>query len=104
VGRFLEHSRIFSFANAGQPEVFCGSADWMPRNLYERCEVVFPVADAALAERLRVEILDTYLRDNTRARLLQPDGSYRRAAKEGVALNAQLRLMEMAHAERIEGK
>jgi polyphosphate kinase len=64
VGRFLEHSRIFSFANGGEPEVFCGSADWMPRNLFERCEVVFPVNDPALARRLRDEILAAYLADN----------------------------------------
>ena len=53
VGRYLEHSRIFSFTNGGAEEIYCGSADWMPRNLVERCEVVFPVQDAALAKRLR---------------------------------------------------
>ena len=74
VGRFLEHSRIFWFSNGGQPEVFCGSADWMPRNLVERSEAVFPVDDPALAARLRNEILAAYLADNTKARLLQPDG------------------------------
>src|SRR6185503_18779830 len=52
VGRFLEHSRIFSFANGGEAEVYCGSADWMPRNLFERCEVVFPVVAPELAQRL----------------------------------------------------
>src|ERR1700761_2892877 len=57
VGRFLEHSRIFSFANGGKEEVYCGSADWMPRNLIERCEVVFPIAQADLHKRLREEIL-----------------------------------------------
>jgi len=101
VGRFLEHSRIFSFANDGQPEVFCGSADWMPRNLYERCEVMFPVVDPVLSERLRSEILDTYLDDNVRARLLQPDGRYLRAPKDGTQpLHAQERLMELSQAER----
>jgi polyphosphate kinase len=95
VGRFLEHSRIFWFANAGAPEIFAGSADWMPRNLYERCEVVFPVADEASAHRLRYVILEAYLRDTVKARLMQPDGSYRRAARrEG--LGAQDWLMQRA--------
>jgi polyphosphate kinase len=79
VGRFLEHSRIFWFANGGHEEVFCGSADWMARNLHERCEVVFPVCDEAAKRRLRDEILEAYLRDDVKARLLQPDGSYIRA-------------------------
>jgi len=100
VGRFLEHSRIFSFVNGGAPEVLCGSADWMPRNLFERCEVVYPVLDPALAGRLRKEILGAYLADNTKARLLQPDGSYVRAAKNGAAFNAQDRLMELSEADR----
>ena len=99
VGRFLEHSRIFSFANGGQPEVFCGSADWMPRNLLERCEVVFPVDDPRLAERLREEVLGAYLKDNLKARLLQSDGCYVRTAKDGPAVNAQQRLMEIAQAQ-----
>ncbi len=81
VGRYLEHSRIFSFANGGAPEVFCGSADWMPRNLFERCEVLFPVDDPALAARLRDEILGSYLKDNVKARLLRADGTYVRAAQ-----------------------
>jgi polyphosphate kinase len=102
VGRFLEHSRIFSFANAGQPEVYCGSADWMPRNLFERCEVMYPVLDAALAARLRTEILGAYLADNVKARLLQPDGRYVRAPKHGAAFSAQDHLMAISQAERSE--
>ena len=102
VGRFLEHSRIFSFANGGEAEVFCGSADWMPRNLVERCEVVYPVLDPALAGRLRKEILGSYLADNVKARLLQPDGSYVRAPKHGAAFNAQEHLMEISQADRGE--
>lgn len=89
VGRFLEHSRIFSFANGGEPEVFCGSADWMPRNLYERCEVVFPVLQQDLSQRLRDEILGTYLKDDVKARLLQADGSYLRAVPQGAPCSAQ---------------
>ena len=99
VGRFLEHSRIFSFANNGKPEVFCGSADWMPRNLFERCEVVFPVDDPVLSDRLRNEILGSYLADNVKARLLQPDGTYVRAPKSGQPFSAQEHLMSLAMAE-----
>jgi len=79
VGRFLEHSRIFYFANGGEEEFYCGSADWMPRNLFERCEVVFPVKDAQLCARLRNEILTAYLADTVKTRLLQGDGRYVRA-------------------------
>ena len=100
VGRFLEHSRIFWFSNGGQPEVFCGSADWMPRNLVERSEAVFPVDDPALAARLRNEILAAYLADNTKARLLQPNGSYTRAPQLGPAFNAQEHLMTISKSER----
>ena len=96
VGRFLEHSRIFSFANGGDEEIYCGSADWMPRNLFERCEVVFPVTQPDLATRLREEILAAYLADDTKARLLQPDGEYIRAPKAGEAFNAQEYLMRVA--------
>jgi polyphosphate kinase len=81
VGRFLEHSRIFHFANGGNDEIFLGSADWMPRNLFERCEVIFPVRDAAAIARIHDEILPAYLADTTKARLQQPDGSYVRAGK-----------------------
>src|SRR6202042_468926 len=83
VGQYLEHSRIFCFANGGDEEVYCGSADWMPRNLIERCEVVFPVQDPALAKRLREEILGAYLADNVKARVLLPSGEYVRVAATG---------------------
>ena len=63
VGRFLEHSRIFHFANGGNDEIYLGSADWMPRNLFERCEVVFPVRDPAALARIHDEILPAYLAD-----------------------------------------
>ena len=81
VGRFLEHSRIFHFANGGNDEIYLGSADWMPRNLFERCEVVFPVRDPAARARIHDEILPAYLADTVKARLQQPDGSYIRAGK-----------------------
>ncbi len=96
VGRFLEHSRIFCFANGGREEVYGGSADWMPRNLVERCEVMFPVAQADLHKRLRDEILGAYLADNTKARLLQPDGEYVRAPRVGEPFSAQDHLMRVA--------
>ncbi|MGA7156603.1 MAG: polyphosphate kinase 1 [Acidobacteriaceae bacterium] len=101
IGRFLEHSRIFWFANGGpddgeKSEVFCGSADWMTRNLYERCEVVFPVVNPALKHRLRDEILGSYLRDNLKARLMRSDGSYERAPRNGQTLSAQQYLMELS--------
>jgi polyphosphate kinase len=83
VGRFLEHSRIFHFANGGKEETYLGSADWMPRNLFERCEVVFPVRDKAVRARIMDEILAVYLADTAMARLMQEDGSYRRALEPG---------------------
>ncbi len=96
VGRFLEHSRIYYFANDGHPEVYLGSADLMPRNLDRRVETLFLVEDAALKRRLVDEILAISMRDNVKARELQPDGSYRRlhpsAGEE--ALNSQVWFME----------
>jgi polyphosphate kinase len=79
VGRFLEHSRIFYFANGGDEEIYIGSADWMPRNLYERVEVLVPLRDEMLRNRVRHEILDAYLSDNRKARLLLKDATYIRA-------------------------
>ena len=76
VDRFLEHSRIFYFENACQPEVFIGSADWMPRNFYRRIEVIFPIEDGNLRERVISELLALPLRDNVKARIMRPDGSY----------------------------
>jgi polyphosphate kinase len=96
VGRFLEHSRIFCFANGGKEEIYCGSADWMPRNLVERCEVLFPVTQPDLHKRLREEILAAYLADNTKARVLQPDGEYVRAAHTGAPFSVQDYLMRVA--------
>ena len=80
VGRFLEHSRIFYFANGGgEEEIYIGSPDWMPRNLYERVEVLVPLRDEMLRERVRHEILDAYLADNRKARILLKDATYIRA-------------------------
>jgi polyphosphate kinase len=79
VGRFLEHSRVFYFANGGNEEIYLGSADWMPRNLYERVEVLFPVKDEFIRQRVYQEILGACLADNVKARILQKDGRYIRA-------------------------
>jgi polyphosphate kinase len=82
VDKFLEHSRIFYFENAGDPEVLLGSADWMPRNFFRRIEVVFPVEDPRLKSRVVGELLQVALNDNVKARQLNPDGTYSRLAPE----------------------
>jgi polyphosphate kinase len=97
VGRFLEHSRIFYFENGGSPEVYLGSADWMPRNLYERVEVLFPIKEPLLKERICKEILPSYLADNRKARVLGADGSYARARRSGKAFSAQDYLINASH-------
>jgi polyphosphate kinase len=79
VGRFLEHSRIYYFGNDGEEEIYIGSADWMARNLYERVEVLVPLRDEFMRERVRREILDVYLADNRKARILLRDATYIRA-------------------------
>ena len=79
VDRFLEHSRLFYFSNDGNPEVFLASADWMPRNFVRRIEVMFPIEHAQLKARIVDRILPTILGDNVKARLQNPDGTYRRA-------------------------
>ena len=76
VGRFLEHSRIFYFANGGDEEVYLGSADLMPRNLNHRVEVDFPVSDKGLVKLIREQVLGTYLKDQAKARHMLPDGKY----------------------------
>ena len=78
LGRFLEHSRIFSFENGGDSEVYLGSADWMNRNLHERVEVMFPLKNPLLRDRVVHEILAAYLADNIKVRFLQSDGRYLR--------------------------
>jgi len=82
IGRFLEHSRLFSFTNGGAPEYFLGSADWMKRNLDRRVETITPVTDPSLQAELE-RLLDVYRRDNCSAWDLQPDGSYVRRRPEG---------------------
>jgi polyphosphate kinase len=95
VGRFLEHGRAWWFANDGEPELFCASADWLERNLLRRVEVGFPVRDPVLAARVKDEALDNYLADNTEAWLLQPDGRYVRATPgDDAPHSAQSALLE----------
>jgi len=98
VGRFLEHSRIFYFENGGSPEVYLGSADWMPRNLYERVEVLFPLKDEELRARICNEILPAYLGDNKKAQVLGSDGLYTpvKRAQGDKPFSVQEHLMKLA--------
>ena len=90
VGEFLEHSRIFYFENGGNPEIYMGSADWMPRNLDRRVEIVFPVEDEKIKKELE-HVLDLEFKDNVKAHLLQPDGTYIKPDKRGkVLINSQM--------------
>jgi polyphosphate kinase len=95
VDRFLEHSRIFEFRNGGDMEVFIGSADWMPRNLDRRVELLIPVEDGALRARLS-DILDTFFADNTKARELKPDGALARRDGRRRMIRAQEQFWEEA--------
>jgi polyphosphate kinase len=113
VGRFLEHSRIYYFGNGAEEEIYIGSADWMPRNLYERVEVLVPLRDEFLRERVRREILDAYLADNRKARILLRDETYirawqpqhgkrnRRPPTGGAAFSAQDYLISLAEGKQV---
>jgi polyphosphate kinase len=105
VGRFLEHSRIFYYANGGDEEIYLGSADWMPRNLYERVEVQFPIKDEGHRTRIRDEILAAYLADNAKARILRSDGTYVSARpQKQKPFNAQEFLIAVAEGRRVSVK
>ncbi len=82
VGRYLEHSRVFYFENAGKPRLYLSSADLMSRNLYHRVELMFPIEEPAMIEMIRKEVLDAALADRSRARELQSDGSYKRVESQ----------------------
>jgi polyphosphate kinase len=105
VGRFLEHSRIFYFENGGESEIYLGSADWMPRNLYERVEVMFPLKAPSLRQRVYEEILLMYLKDNVKTRLLGSDGKYvpvsdnSRIHRNGFRFHAQQFFMQTTEKE-----
>ncbi len=96
VGNFLEHSRIFYFENDEHSEIYCGSADWMPRNLERRVEILFPVEEPALKEEL-LHILNVQLADTVKAAVLQPDGSYAKIDRRGKkAVNCQMQFAKEA--------
>ncbi|MFT9076693.1 polyphosphate kinase 1 [Ethanoligenens sp.] len=105
VGRFLEHSRIYIFGEDSEAKVYLSSADWMTRNTERRVEVAIPVLDSRLAGRI-MGIVDILLRDNVKARELQPDGSYVRVSREGEDLNSQMYFYRQAYraAEQVEEK
>jgi polyphosphate kinase len=97
IDRFLEHARIFYFKNGGQEEVFCSSADWMPRNFRRRVEVMYPILDNTLQRRVVDEILGTMQNDNLKGWRLRPDGTYQRVKPTGSEpLRSQQRFMELA--------
>ena len=85
VGNFLEHSRIFYFYNDGRPELFMGSADWMPRNLDRRVEILFPVEDEEIQKSV-YHILEVELKDNVKAHILKQSGEYEKVDKRGKTL------------------
>lgn len=95
VGRQLEHSRIFWFANGGDEQLYLSSADWMPRNLNDRVELFFPVESEEHIKRVKA-ILDLYLRDNVGAHMMQSNGAYRRVRNKAEVVSAQNTLYEMA--------
>jgi polyphosphate kinase len=102
LGRFLEHSRVYYFLNDGNEEIYMGSADLMPRNLNQRVEILFPVEDRQMIRRIRKDILETYLTDNTKARLMKSDGTYNRIKPHNArsARNAQEIFIERTNKRR----
>jgi len=104
--RFLEHSRIYYFSNGGDPEIYSGSADYMPRNFFKRAEIIYPIENTDLKSRIINEILATYLNDNVKARLMQPDGSYvRLKPKEGEqTLRSQSALIDAARSGGVKSR
>jgi polyphosphate kinase len=97
VDRFLEHSRLFYFENGGRPELWAGSADWMPRNFFRRIEAVFPIEDPRLRRRLKQELLAIPLADNVKAWRLRPDGAYERVpAQTPAPVRSQVEFMKRA--------
>jgi len=108
IGRFLEHSRIFVFGNAGKPEIYLGSADWMPRNLYERVEVMFQLKEPALCQQILTQVVAPYLADTEKTRYLLPTGEYVRGrearalahSRNGFQFNAQEFLIDFAQGKK----
>jgi polyphosphate kinase len=96
IDRFLEHARIFHFKNGGSDEVFCSSADWMPRNFRRRVEVMFPVLDEGLKQRMIEEVLGLMRSDTAKGWLLRSTGQYVRLADREAGVRSQMRFMELA--------
>ena len=96
VGEFLEHARVFIFENDGSEEIYMGSADWMPRNLDRRVEIMFPVVEPELKARIS-HYMELQLEDNLKAHVLQPDGTYEKPDRRGkLPVGSQKALCEMA--------
>lgn len=104
VGRFLEHARIFQFENGGDPVLYAGSADWMTRNFFRRVEALFPILDPECRARIMQDIIPVELRDNTDARLLQPDATYVALRSDAPPFSAQSHFMAQAqlHADAVD--
>ena len=102
VGDFLEHSRIFYFKNDGKEEVYMGSADWMPRNLDKRVEILFPVEDENLKKEV-ISILNLQLSDNKKAHMLMSDGSYKKVKTQGEGISSQAEFCRLAMKRKKEG-
>jgi polyphosphate kinase len=103
IDRFLEHSRMFLFRNAGATEIYVASGDWMPRNFFRRIEVAWPILAPPLRDRIELQILGTSLADDAKSWRLQPDGTWRRR-KTARAIRSQQRFIDIARAERPYGE
>ncbi len=101
VGRFLEHSRIYRFENGGEPKIYLGSADWMPRNLHRRVETVFPIVSPGMIQHVE-EILEWYWRDTVKAKVMQPDGTYHSRVTNDQPFDVQAEFV--AEAQRLRKK
>lgn len=102
VDRFLEHTRIFLFRNAGATEIYASSGDWMPRNFFRRIEVTWPILAPQLKERIEHQILAIPLSDDVKSWRLQPDGTYRRRRSGPRPMRSQARFIEIARAESVK--
>ena len=102
IDRFLEHSRIFLFRNAGKTEIYSTSGDWMPRNFFRRIETTWPILSPQLRDRIELQILGTCLADDAKSWKLQPDGTYRKRRPGARPIRSQQRFIEIARAEAVK--
>lgn len=102
IDRFLEHTRVFLFRNAGATEIYSTSGDWMPRNFFRRIEVTWPILDPRLRERVELQILGTTLADDAKSWRLQADGTYKRRKTSPGPVRSQQRFIEIARAEAVK--